>query len=119
MPEEAIRDGVICRAFLSSTSLSQNELFQQLRAKGIRHLGEVAHAYIETDGLLSIFKADKVRPGLPIVPPWENTPPAEFRSTELEFKPGDFACKLCGAIAQEGEMRCFHCDNDVWIKVSK
>lgn len=46
-PEEAIRDGVICGTFLSSTSLSTSELFQQLREKGVEHLGQVDHAYVE------------------------------------------------------------------------
>lgn len=49
IPEEAIRDGTVCRAFIDSNTLSINELFQQLRAQGIEHLGEVAHAYVETD----------------------------------------------------------------------
>lgn len=117
-PEEAVRDGVICQSFLSSTSLSQSELFQQLREKGISQLGEVAHAYIETDGMLSVFKATPPHPGLPIVPPWENTPPPEITSGDRDFAVGQVACKTCGAIAQEENARCLHCDDDHWIKIS-
>ena len=51
------RDGVVGRALLESSVLTVNELFQQLREKGIRHLGEVRHAYLEADGSLSVFRS--------------------------------------------------------------
>ena len=41
-PEQAVRDGVISGPFLNSPTLGTSELFQQLRQKGVRQLGEVA-----------------------------------------------------------------------------
>lgn len=41
-PEQAVRDGVIFGPFLNSPTLGTSELFQQLRQKGVRQLGEVA-----------------------------------------------------------------------------
>lgn len=98
-PEEAIRDGVICSAFLRSTSLSTSELFQQLREKGIEHLGQVDHAYVETDGVLTVFKSKHdIRPGLPIVPPWEIEAPVEvFRDAASTSSP--LACLRCGTVS--------------------
>ena len=117
-PEEAIRDGVISKAFLDGTSLSDSELFQQLREHGIRHLGQVAHAYIETDGVLTVFKADAERPGLPIVPPWEIEPPVEVDPSK-DVSPGEpAACKRCGTIAAAGQKLecCSYCNHNVWVR---
>ena len=106
-PEEVMRDGVICKEFLSSTSLGVSELFQQLREKGVEHLGQIAHAYIEADGRLSVFrnKADD-RPGLPIMPPWELQPPQQ--ATE-----GTLACMQCGTLADHAQT-CPHCGESRW-----
>lgn len=114
-PEEAIRDGVVCKGFLNGNSLSRNELFQQLREHGVEQLGEVAHAYLETDGALTIFKAGDSRPGLPIVPPWEIEAPAEIRFADITRETGPVACKQCGTIADLEQSTCSHCDHDVWV----
>lgn len=115
IPEEAVRDGVMCRDFLSSDSLSRNELFQQLREHGVEHLGEVAHAYIETDGALTVFKANKSRPGLPIVPPWEIEPPTEVKATQTAGM-DSLVCKQCGTTADRDRSTCLNCNHDVWVR---
>ncbi len=117
IPEEVIRDGVLCRGFLEGSSLSRNELFQQLREQGVEHLGEVAHAYLETDGALTVFKAKESRPGLPIVPPWEIEAPTELRSGRMAEQEGQVACKQCGAIAHPKQAACSHCKHDIWVPV--
>lgn len=106
-PEEVIADGVICRSFLDSSTLGTSELFQQLRQNGIDQLGQVAHAYVEADGRLTVFRrpADD-RPGLSIVPPWEVTRPPEVSA-------GLRACLHCGALSQSGGV-CPHCENETW-----
>ena len=110
-PKTAIRDGVIDRDFMDGNTLSRNELFQQLREHGVRQLGEVAGAYLETDGGLTVFKAAEAKPGLPIVPPWEIAPPAEA-------KPGadPVACKACGRLETAPADRCAHCGHEVWVE---
>ncbi len=116
VPEEAVRDGVICRAFLESTTLSDSELFQQLRAQGVEHLGEVTHAYLETDGSLTIFKAKMSRPGLPIVPPWEIEAPTEVSSAYLAEHAKDCVCRKCGSAAGQVALACQHCGNSIWVE---
>lgn len=115
IPEEAIRDGVMCRDFLSSDSLSRNELFQQLREHGVEHLGEVSHAYIETDGALTVFKAKESRPGLPIVPPWEIEPPTEVKPTQTADM-DLLVCKQCGTSVDRDQPACLNCNHDVWVR---
>ncbi|CAN7637379.1 DUF421 domain-containing protein [Rhizobium sp. LjRoot98] len=117
VPEEAIRDGVVCKAFIASTTFSQSELFQQLRRQGVENLGEVARAYVETNGGLSIFLAKNPKPGLPIVPPWEIDPPKFVkRGTTLE---GSVGCKQCGMVTEVPTDCCSHCGYDVWVEINK
>jgi uncharacterized membrane protein YcaP (DUF421 family) len=105
VPEEVIRDGVICKSFLTSTTMGASELFQELRERGIEQLGQVACAYAEADGAITVFKLDgKPRPGLPIVPPWEIEKPREAAE-------GVLACMRCGAVTDRAGT-CTHCGHD-------
>lgn len=81
-PEQAVRDGVICSSFLKSSSLGTSKLFRKLREKGVRQLGEVEHAIVEADGVLTVFEAARARPGQPILPPWEIKRPEEVDRTD-------------------------------------
>lgn len=107
IPEEAVRDGVIRKSFLKSTTLGRSELFQKLREKGIEQLGQVAHAYVEADGMITVFTVKgRAPPGLPIVPPWEIEPPPPATS-------GSRACLHCGTVT-EHHTTCPHCGGETW-----
>lgn len=112
-PEEAIRDGAICRGFLKANTLSDSELFQQLREQGVTHLGQVAHAYLETDGSITVFKATDVRPGLPIMPPWEIEPLEEVDPADAVVP---IVCRKCGTLGGTQSTSCTHCNHDVWVE---
>lgn len=115
-PKAAVRDGVICSAVLDGSSLSQSELFQQLRQHGVDHLGQVEHAFIETDGVLTVFKVKGLaRPGLPIVPPWEIQAPKPVNREEHHQT--WVACTRCGTVAQGVGMPggSTHCHHRQWV----
>jgi len=114
-PEEAVRDGAVCRSFVDSATFSTVELFQELREKGVRHLGQVEHAFMENDGVLTVFKYDKVeRPGLPIVPPWEIKHPEKVARPSTT---DTLACMRCGTLSDEpAEPRCSHCGHDEFTR---
>lgn len=119
VPEEAISEGVITVPFLEGTTLSTSELFQQLRRQEIEHLGQVEHAYIETDGAVTVFKfKQEPRPGLPIVPPWEITPPVELRPEEAAIAQRPLACLKCGTVQEPhvhpATTECPHCKHTKW-----
>lgn len=106
-PEEVIRDGVVCKAFLTSTSMGISELFQELRERGIEQLGQVSRAYIEADGVLTVFRVKgEPPPGLAIVPPREVERPPEAAT-------GTLACLRCGTTA-EAAGPCPHCGHTHW-----
>ena len=118
VPKEAIRDGVVCKAFLNDTSLGVSELFQQLRHHGVEHLGQVAHAYVEPDGVLTVFTEKSNRSGLPIVPPWELSVPEKIVAHQVVLERRELACMRCGYVmepeASAAPGRCGHCDHDTW-----
>lgn len=112
-PELAIRDGVICGPFLNSSTLGNSELFQKLREKGIRQLGEVDYAIVEADGLLTVFeKNGRKNPGLPILPPWEIERPPEISRESSE---NVLSCMQCGFTSHDRAAKaCPHCGHERW-----
>ena len=54
---EVVRNGVIMRRALEALNFGHDELFEQLRLKDVEHLGQVRAAYLETNGMLSVFRA--------------------------------------------------------------
>lgn len=109
-PQEVIRDGVIDRRFLASSTLGSSELFQKLREHSIDQIGQVALAYIEADGRLTVCHAHRPQPGLSIVPPWDLQKPPEAGQ-------GWLACLRCGLV-QERAGRCPHCGHEKWTPVT-
>lgn len=114
---EVIKDGVLCAEFLKDSPLSTTEIFQQLRTHGIEHLGEVRHAFLETDGVLSVFKADATRIGLPIMPPWEIKPPPRLSETRPANRTAPLVCRRCGSLNRDtGNLlgSCSNCQSSEW-----
>lgn len=118
VPEEAIRDGVFCNDFLKSTSFGPSEIFQQLRERGIEHMGQVAHGYIEADGALTVFLAKSPSPGLPIVPPWELREPERIEAGAAVPNAATLSCLQCGTLAKvsagSAPIACPHCGHTHW-----
>ena len=113
-----VENGVIHKDFLYNTALGVSELSQQLRHKGVEHLGQVAQAFVEADGVLTVYRAREERPGLPIVPPWEIVAPAKVRADEAAASRATLSCHRCGTTRNVDvggtPGKCDYCDNDVW-----
>ncbi len=116
VPEEIIRDGVFCKEFFASTSMGSSEVFQLLRERGIEQMGQVARAYVESDGGLAVFLAREPRPGLPISPPWEIEKPEMFHAPVTPDADAILACARCGEThalkARVSLSACSHCGHD-------
>lgn len=118
---EVIRDGVIHGDVLMRINFGHDELFEQLRLKGIVNVGEVRAAYLETNGMLSVFKVpQKASPvGLSIEPPWDVAPPVEVKAGAASA--GPLVCPNCGTVLEEPgpvPRGCPTCDSPVWHKAS-
>lgn len=63
-----VKDGILQVEEMEKASVSQDQLFAQLRDNDIDHLGQVARVYLEACGLFSVFSNSSPRPGLPVLP---------------------------------------------------
>src|SRR4051812_28946709 len=63
-----IKDAVIEVKEMEKHFISRQQLFELLREKEIRHLGQVKRAYIEASGTMSLYKYKEPKPGLSILP---------------------------------------------------
>ena len=59
-----IEQGEIIKANLRTKDISEEELFARLRLKGIKNIGQVEYAFIETSGQLSVIEYKESKPGL-------------------------------------------------------
>jgi len=67
-----IKDGVLNLKELNRTKISQQQVFEMLRAKQIYHLGKVKRLYLEACGIFSVYQEEQPKPGLPLSLPTIN-----------------------------------------------
>lgn len=117
---QVVRDGVIHCGALEKLHFGHDELFEQLRQKRVTHLGQVRAAYLETNGLLSVFRvsADEERPGLSIDPPWDVAEPTRLEAGAAVPLRALLACARCASVlepdARDVLPRCPHCEGRTW-----
>lgn len=115
-PVYVIENGCILIKNFDREDLTLDQLFSDLRAAGIEHLGQVRVAILETNGQLSLFKFDPkdVVAGLPILPKELD------RQSEDIQEPGRYACCHCGKVqafeAPAHQPSCSSCNNSIWVK---
>lgn len=70
-PIPLVRDGAVLQDNLERAGLSDGDLLQQLRLKGVHDLAEVDQVYLETSGQMSVShaKARRKKSRLPTFPP--------------------------------------------------
>ncbi|MFC5409619.1 DUF421 domain-containing protein [Larkinella bovis] len=114
-PVYVVENGCILVQNFDDEDLGLDELFAELRLAGIEHLGQVRTAILEHNGDVSIFqfKADDVKPGLPIFPHKLKNP------LEVLSEPGLYACCRCGQVVELGKKpisACQRCDHHQWVQ---
>ncbi len=63
-PVLIIEQGELIKANLRSKDISEEELFARLRLRGIKNIGQIEYAFIETSGQLSIIEYETPKPGM-------------------------------------------------------
>lgn len=105
-PTLVIENGVIQLDKLHEESISHEELFENLRNDGIHQLGQVAIAYLEPSGKISVVKTAKERPGLSVLPEGKRLCDA----TTVQEK----CCGNCGSLGSHTESPCPTCGKLDW-----
>ncbi|MBC3786739.1 DUF421 domain-containing protein [Spirosoma utsteinense] len=115
-PVYVIENGCILIENFGREDLTIAELFSDMRAAGVEHLGQIRVAILEPNGQLSLFRFEPegVKAGLPILP-------KEFdRKIENIAESGRYACCNCGNVhtfeAPVNRPFCSRCSQSSWVK---
>jgi uncharacterized membrane protein YcaP (DUF421 family) len=104
-----VKDSVIDMEAMDKANLSRGQLFEVLRNQKIRQLGQIKRVYWEACGKFSIFKNEKPKPGLGILP--DDMP---------QQKDESLICATCGNEAKGNlSSSCRNCHSEKWAKASK
>ena len=120
-PIQVVHEGRLLPEGMQAADMGPAEIKAMLRVHGIRNLGTVQHAYLESSGQTSIFLHDQPRPGLSLIPPRSVYPaPSVDRRLDDPAKApqGQVCCMCCGGIAKAEaalpDRPCRHCDGREW-----
>lgn len=108
------KNGVLQIEQLRAESVSHEQLYAQLRAEKITHLGEVKRVYMEADGSFSIFRQEPPQPGLSVLPEQDQ----KLRRTQSQPAAAPQACNYCGHLAlptNHSGHRCPNCGHEDWV----
>lgn len=101
-----VKDGVLQIDTMRQTRISRERLFAQLRSEGITNLGEIKRLYFEAGGSFSIVPAEERRPGLSLIPDWDE----DFCNSRVNS--GDLLmCRECGHVEKRSFDRTAGCPN--------
>ena len=111
------KDGCLDITEMSKAKVSKEQLFANLRAQNVQHLGQVKRAYLEACGLFSVFREKDPKPGLSILPEQDK----ELHKAE----PRDdkyCVCLQCGQLELKENVKnkaCFRCNCNEWTYAVK
>jgi uncharacterized membrane protein YcaP (DUF421 family) len=109
-----IRDGELNTGELKRLRISKHQLFAILREKKIQNLGEIERAYWEACGICSIYKADKNKPGIAVLPEEDRS----IFNIQHQLDTGLRACGQCGHLQNiQQASRCTVCYSAEWVPV--
>jgi uncharacterized membrane protein YcaP (DUF421 family) len=120
-----VHDGRLRLPTLEDAVVAREELFSVLRNNGAQQLGQVQRAYLEQSGSFSVFLYDplQVRPGLPLIPPWDIADLPTYYAENLVPDAGPFACCNCGETVsyEAGDVftLCPYCHHQQWTPATK
>jgi len=104
-----VEEGCLQLDTMQSAVLPQERLFAQLRSEAIDNLGTIKRVYMEANGSFTILKQPEPKPGLSILPSWDQ----DFLQEQRKV-PGTFACGNCGNLAPENRAPCNRCGQTEW-----
>jgi uncharacterized membrane protein YcaP (DUF421 family) len=111
-----VKDSVLQLQTMESVRISKERVFAQLRSDEVKTLGEVKRLYIEANGRFSLIKEEPIKPGLSIVPDWD-----EDMVKEQETIRDKLVCVTCGFTKKQSftEKQCPYCHSLRWTHARK
>jgi uncharacterized membrane protein YcaP (DUF421 family) len=113
-----VKDGVIDFKNMQKTRITRERLFAQLRSQQQTNLGNVARLYLEANGLFSMVPAVQQKPGLCLLPKFD-----EAFIKKMTIEEGLCVCNRCGYLADEAlrtdQKQCPVCQKKDWTAAVK
>jgi uncharacterized membrane protein YcaP (DUF421 family) len=107
-----VNDSVFDLEEMRKVRLTRERLVAQLRSASVKQLGQVKRLYLEAGGSFSIIKEEKPKPGLSLIPHWDEELDNRFQKSE------DWVvCQTCGATyktPQREDEVCKRCKSYNW-----
>lgn len=101
-----VKNGLMQLDVMERTKLTRERLYAELRSESICNLGKAERVYLEANGSFSIYKHENSKPGLSIIPPWD-----EDYFEEQSLVKDTYACRSCGKVERAQESPAFPCAN--------
>jgi uncharacterized membrane protein YcaP (DUF421 family) len=109
-----VKNGVLQMDEMKKTRISRERLFAQLRSEGVVNLGAVKRLYFESGGSFSIVEEEERRPGLSLIPDWD-----EDFCNSRENSGDVLLCRECGNSEDRSfdkNLPCSNCGVTDWIE---
>ena len=110
--ETLLKDGVLETETLRREGITRDQLFAELRRRGVNNLGELERVYMEAYGMFSLFRAALPLPGLSTLP--EKDQPSLTTTIQSDIA----VCGCCGIARPRDEATgaCPCCGGHQWTK---
>jgi uncharacterized membrane protein YcaP (DUF421 family) len=109
-----VKNSVLDLATMKKVRLTRERLVAQLRSSGITHLGKVKRLYMEANGNFTLIEEENPRPGLSIIPRWDEDFNKRFK------KDSDLmVCQTCGITQKkpfDTNSQCPNCGDSKWTE---
>lgn len=109
-PTVLVKDGVLQLSDMQEVRISRQQLFSELRSKGVTNLGKLRRVYLEPAGSFSLIPAGSPKPGLPLFPPRD-----EGILKIQKQAGGTMVCTGCGTLSSSAAEKCANCRADQFI----
>jgi uncharacterized membrane protein YcaP (DUF421 family) len=109
-----VKDSIIDLETMQKVRVSRERLVAQLRTSGIKQLGDVKRLYMEANGTFTLIKHEESKPGLTILPHWD-----EDFSSRFKYHDDLLACERCGNILKSpvsNGAKCPNCKGESFVK---
>lgn len=101
-----VSEGIMDLKSMKEARVSHEQLFAELRGMDIQQLGEIKRLYLEANGEFSIIRSPQAKPGLPVIPDWDQDFFEDHASVEV--------CSQCGSERRDSAKICKHCEGTAW-----
>ncbi len=113
-----VEDSVMKYDIMQKVRITRERLFAHLRSSNHYHLGSVKRLYLEPNGAFTVIEHPEPRPGLMVVPDWDEEYIArKLKTTDISI------CKNCGKEKPDDSttenskpQNCPNCGDDDWTK---